>query len=203
MLKKTTLLFLYITGISASLPTPAPFPEEDDAPRTASEESVGRVPIPKVDFQHRRRDSTHLYKSSESVLPLPTVDMKKIYDRNDLIRRHVEQLISEEKMLERNVTICRCLYMNWITLGALTTLSSMILSSIGAAEYLNSRLVNVLTAVLAVVSSACLYGAKQSAVAAKIYTDKIKTLQRLLGIPERLISPDIQVQLETFHKGSE
>lgn len=168
--------------------------------RTAVEEGVGAI----QDEVERRREDT-----SRSAAPsaAPTVASMKsfiqvnpqtIFDREQYLREHVNRLIEDEKRYKTASRVCRWCNVSWLGVGGVSTASSLIISAIGATAYVEPRLANVLNIVFGVVSGGCLWAASQSKKASHTYHEEATAIQKALGVPERLVAPEVDLHLDAF-----
>jgi hypothetical protein len=134
--------------------------------------------------------------STNSIGAISQVRLEEIFDREQFLKEYVVELKQKQKTLESVSTCCSVMMMSWTLLAGCTTLSGILISSLGAADIISPMFANVLTIVFNVATGAFIWLAKESKNAAHdFYLDQLKILKSL-GVPQRLFAPELDPPLE-------
>lgn len=184
-------------------------------------QSVSRAsfPTPKAK-SHRRRGSdsshtaidmdpaqgkierqTNTTTSESSLKSFPPIDPTTYIDRDAYLKNHVNGRIEDEKRYKFWERVCRGCNISWLGIGGASTASALIISAIGATEYMDPQLANVLNVVCGVVSGGCMWAANQSKKASREYHGEVANIQESLGVPKKWINTEVDLRLEPFEPG--
>jgi hypothetical protein len=126
------------------------------------------------------------------------VNPSAYFDWDKYLKEHVQEMMGDEKRYKSAARVCRWCNVSWLAIGGASTASSMIISAIGATEYMDPQLSRVLSVVLGVVSGGCIWAASQSKNAAREYHEEVSTLQKSLGVPDSWLESEVDLKLEPF-----
>ncbi len=136
------------------------------------------------------------YKSSLQSYPI--INPSAYFDRGEYLKAHVKEMIEKEKRYKCAERICRWCNVSWLGVGGVSTASSLIISAVGATEYVNPQLANVLCVIFGVVSGGSLWAANQSKKASREYHEEVAILQKSLGVPDRWLESEVDLRLEPY-----
>lgn len=174
---------------------------------TSRAKSVGRVSgsshaVVDVDLAEENIERPTKTTTSESSLQsFPPVDPIIYVDRDAYLKNHVNGMMKDEKRYKLWELICRGCNVSWLGIGGASTASSLIISAIGATEYMDPQLSNVISVVCGVVSGGCLWAATQSKKASREYHEEVVNIQESLGVPKKWVEKEVDLGLEPFKPG--
>lgn len=171
-----------------------------DIDRAAVEEGVADIGD---EIERRREDTSRSAAPSAaptvaSMKSFPQVNPAQLFDRDQFLKDHMQGMIGDEQRYKTASRVCRWCNVSWLGVGGVSTASSLIISAIGATAYVEPRLANVLSVVFGVVSGGCLWAASQAKKASHTYHEEATAIQKALGVPERLVAPEVDLQLDAF-----
>jgi hypothetical protein len=166
----------------------------------SSQEIADHEPI--ANSLHQRHES-----SNESMNPFPTIDPTAVIDRTLYVRNHVESMIQEEREFGFKEGLCRGLNITFGSIAAVTSVTSLIVSSLGASKYLDPQMTNIISILLGISSGGCIWASNQCKKASHNYHEQRSKIQKSLGMPARLmpselvidVSPPTQRELQPNH----
>jgi hypothetical protein len=121
------------------------------------------------------------------------------FDRDAYLREHVQGLVESEKRFGSATRACRWCNITWNGLGGASTATSLIISAIGASEYIDPRLANILTVILGVASGGCIWAGTQAKKVSHQYHEKKVKIQSSLGVPTRWRDPEVNIEIDQFN----
>jgi hypothetical protein len=139
---------------------------------------------------HQRHES-----SNESMNPFPTIDPQAVIDRTEYVRNHVAYMIKEEEEFGFKENLCRGLNISFGSIAAVTSLSSMVISSLGASKYLDPQMTNIISIILGISTGTSMWAANQCKRAAHTFHEQRSKIQKSLGMPSRLISEELVIDV--------
>jgi hypothetical protein len=103
-----------------------------------------------------------------------------------------------EKRYKLANRICRWCNVSWLGVGGISTATSLTISAVGATEYVDPQLANVLCVIFGVVSGGSIWAANQSKKAAHEYHEEVNTIQKSLGVPDKWLESEVDLGLEPY-----
>lgn len=148
-------------------------------------------------------DDTDTHRSTEpsnveSMNQFSTIDPGAYFDRDAYLRDHVQGLVEDEQRFGSKSRLCMCCNVSWNMLAGLSTATSLVVSAIGATEYMDPRLANIITIVLGVVSAGCIWAGSQAKKASHEYHEKQTDIQKSLGVPKKWLDREVRIEIDQF-----
>jgi hypothetical protein len=100
--------------------------------------------------------------SAASMQSFSQINPADLFNRGQYLKDLVGEMIEDEKRFKTASRVCRWCNVSWSGIGGISTAFSLIISAIGATEYIDPTLSNVLSVVFGIVSGGCLWAASQS-----------------------------------------
>lgn len=151
-----------------------------------------------VDRAKKFDPTAHVSNLESSIESFAKVNPNNYFDRDEYLTQHIKEMREDEKRYKSGERICRVCNASWLGIGGISTAASLIVSAIGATEYMNPQLSNVLGVVFGIISGGCMWAANQSKKASTEYHKEAGTIQKSLGVPDRWIDPEVDLGLEPF-----
>lgn len=178
---------------------------DDDLDTTQSNDgSIGR-PVSFAPFPQFRRASSATDTKEDgseylnrSMAPWEQVDGNTLYDREEYLRKIVEEMQSDAELFKDKAKMCRWCNINWTVFGAITGVAAMTVSGLGAANFIEPRLANIIATSLYAMSGFMIWMGEQSHKASKNYHKAYVMLLRRLGVPTHMLPPDPHIAFESF-----
>ena len=161
--------------------------------------AVGTVPpVGSSDGREHSEIITSNPAARGSMIQFPVVDPRGYFDRDAYLRAHVQGLLEDERRFERATRVCRWCHITWNGLGGASTATSLVISAIGASEYIDPRLANILTVVLGVSTGVCIWAGNQTKRVSHEYHEEQVKIQDSLGVPARWRNHEVRIQIDQF-----
>lgn len=144
---------------------------------------------------HRSQETSQ----GESMRRYSTIVPTSLFDRDAYLRAHVQGLIEDEERFGRANRACRWCNITWNGLGGATTATSLVVSAIGACEYMDPRLANIVTIALGVFSGACIWAGTQAKKISHQYHEQQNDIQRSLGVPASLADREVRIDMDQLN----
>jgi hypothetical protein len=136
--------------------------------------------------------------SAASMKSFSQVNSGELFNREQYLKDQVREMIEDEKRFKTTSRVCRGCNAFWVVVGSISTVSSLVISAIGATEYIDPRLSNILSVVFGIISGGCLWAASQSKKASNKYYEEATAIQKALGVPKQLLEPEVNLNLDAF-----
>lgn len=143
----------------------------------------------------RRRHAVSRETQAES-----DVDIARYYDRDKYIGDHVQKLILKEASYDARSTAYNFISVAFMWGAGISGGTTAIVSTLGGASIIPPHVANVTTACLTAVSGVCVWASLQCKKSAKQYHDASKDIQLKLGLPKKLISPQVDIRIDPFRQ---
>lgn len=164
-----------------------------------------------ITLQSIQRDSSdaearsvgHRSKESQSIRQFSMIEPSAFFDREAYLRAHVQGLIGDEERFGRAARACRWCNITWNGLGGVSTATSLVVSAIGACEYMDPRLANMLTIGLGIASGACIWAGTQAKKISHQYHEEQNDIQHSLGVPNSWLDREVRVEIDRFNPRGE
>ena len=161
------------------------------------------VPPLGLNLDHQpQRQQTNTINSPQmdrSIRRFSVIDPSTYFDREEYLRTHVQGLVEDEDRFGLRSRIFRGCYVTWNGLSAVSTATSLIFSTVGASEYIDPQLANIITSVLAIFSGGCIWAATQSKKISHQYHIEQVNLQESLGVPSMWRNPEVRIEIDQFN----
>ena len=148
-----------------------------------------------------RSNETRLHR--QSMQQYSIIDPGAIFDRDAFLRAHVQGRIEDEERFGRATRACRWCNITWNGLGGVSTATSLVVSAIGACEYMDPRLANMLTIGLGIASGACIWAGTQAKKISHQYHEEQNDIQLSLGVPNSWLDREVRVEIDRFNPRGE
>lgn len=138
--------------------------------------------------------------SEESMEAYRPVNPSIIFDRNAFLQNQIHLMMEELEDARAAIHIFKKCYIVWTMLAGGCSISSILISSMGAANYIDSHLANFLTVAISLGSAIFLWAAQQSNKISGKYYERTLSIQEALGVPSRLREKELKLEIEQFKK---
>jgi hypothetical protein len=191
------VLFVLLVGflnesLFASEPTSDHVPELTRNPSETKLED----PVPQKPTFVRR--SSNEAASVNSVKKYTPITPSLLFDREKFMRERIQTLVEEEKSYGKYSYWCGRVSISLNVMSALSTITSLFISSLGASEYMEPRLANILNIGMGITSAGFLWGSMQAKKVSHSYHDHQVKIQTSLGVPNLFRSNEEEVELDKF-----
>ena len=156
------------------------------------------IPQRKGSAQHIAIDVDAAGSNKFSTKSYLQVNPSAYFDRDEYLKEHVKEMQESEKRYKLANRICRWCNIFWLGVGGISTATSLIISAVGATEYVDPQLANVLCVIFGVVSGGSIWVANQSKKAAHEYHEEVNTIQKSLGVPSRWLESEVDLGLAPY-----
>ena len=136
--------------------------------------------------------------SSPHTDPLSPIKIKDMYDKKGFIKEHIDGLKEKTQCYGICYKTCLCLNVSWMTLSGLASAATVIISAIGAADFVNPKISNVTSTALATFGGFCVWAATQSKKTSHQYYKANQKIKSSLGIPQELLEPEVIININTL-----
>ena len=127
-----------------------------------------------------------------------TTDLAPYFNRGAYIRSQIENMIEDDNILKEAIEKSRTCANVWTTSAAITTCSILAISVIGATDYMDPRIANVIASCGAGLNGLFMWASMQYKKTERLQIDKQKKIREALGVPKRLILNDMSTSFEEF-----
>lgn len=138
--------------------------------------------------------------SEESMESYRPVNPSVIFDRNTFLQNQIKLMMEELEDARYSIHLFKKCYIVWTMLAGGCSISSILISSMGAANYIDSHLANFLTVAISLGSAIFLWAAQQSNKISGKYYERTLSIQEALGVPSRLREKELKLEIEQFKK---
>lgn len=145
---------------------------------------------------HRSKESN---SQGQIMRQFSTIEPGAFFDREAYLRAHVQGLIEKEEHYGNVKRACRWCNISWNGLGGASTATSLVVSAIGACEYMDPRLANILTIVLGVASGTCIWAGTQAKKISHQYHEQQNDIQHSLGVPRSWLDREVRIEIDQFN----
>ncbi len=187
------------------------FSQQDDDHASLDDANSATHPVAFPPFPNFRRESSLSFPTARdeaeprlnrSMTAWPQVDGATLYDRDEFLREVVEELQVDANSYKEKSKTCRWCNIGWITLGAMTAISSTVVSALGTGEFIDPQAANAASGSLTVGASLFVWAGLQSSKASKSYHKAFVAVLKRLGVPKHLLPPDPHVSFDAFDGGA-
>jgi hypothetical protein len=149
-----------------------------------------------IDLREVRRHS------SNGSDPLSPVRVSELHDRKGFLKKHIDSLINKSKCYGCFYKSCLCLNVGWMGLSGAASAATVIVSAIGAADFIDPKISNVTSTCLATFAGFCVWAGTQAKKTSHQYYKARNNINSSLGVPENLLEPEVILNIHTLRNQS-
>lgn len=127
-----------------------------------------------------------------------STDIGNYFNREAFIKMQIQEMIEDDKELKKLIDRSNFLSNVLTTSAAITTSAILGISVIGATDYMDPRIANVVASCGAGLNGLFMWAALQFKRNERVHVEKQRKIREALGVPQRLILPDMSTSFEQF-----
>lgn len=140
--------------------------------------------------------------SSPNTDPISPIKIKDMHDRKEFLKEHINSLKEKTRCYGTCYKTCLCMNVSWMTLSGLASAATVIVSAVGAANFVDPKISNVTSTALATFAGFCVWASNQSKKTSHQYYKANQRIKSSLGIPQEILEPEVIININTLRNQS-